>query len=88
MLISIILDVCIVSHLERCRCVSFYELIIGCSIFEKIDSLRVSFLSVIGLDGVLRARHRNKDCDRVNVLMKWNLDREDRVSLCSLCLLT
>src|SRR4051812_2997172 len=82
MLISIILDVCIVSHLDRCRYVSFCELIVSCSIFEKIDSSRVSFLPVIMLDGVLRARHRDKDGDLVNVPMKCNLDREDRVSLC------
>ena len=50
MLISIILDVCIISHLDRCRYVSFCELIVGCSIFKKIDSLRVSFLLVIMLD--------------------------------------
>ena len=50
MLISIILDVCIVSHLEGCRYVSFCELIVSCSTFEKIDSLRVSFLLVIMLD--------------------------------------
>ena len=60
--------------------VSFRELFVGCSIFKKIDSSRVSFLPVIVLDGVLRARHRDKDGDRVNVPMKCNLDREDRVS--------
>ena len=54
MLISIILDVCIVSHLDRCRYVSFCELIVSCSIFEEISS--VEFLSVIVvLDEVLRA---------------------------------
>ena len=88
MLISIILDVCIVSHLDRCRYVSFCELIVSWSIFKKIDSSRVSFLPIIVLDGVLRARYRDKDGDRVNVPMKCNLDHEDRVSLCSLCLLT
>ena len=60
---SIPLDVCFVSHLERCCYVLFCELIVGCSIFEKIDSSRVSFLCVIVLDGVLRARHRDKDGD-------------------------
>ena len=61
---------------------------VSCSIFEKIDSSRVSFLIVIVLDGVLRARHQDKDGDRVNVLMKCNLDREDYVSLCLLFLFT
>ena len=50
--------------------------------FESFFSLRYR------VDGVLRARHRDKDGDRVNVPMKCNLDREDHVSPCSLCLLT
>ena len=37
------------------------------------------FLLVIMLDGVLKARRRDKDDDRINVLMKCNLDREDRL---------
>ena len=37
--------------------------------------------------GVLGARHQDKDGDRVSVLMKCNLDREDRVSLCPCVLL-
>ena len=41
------------------------------------------FLLVIMLDGVLKARRRDKDDDRINVLMKCNLDREDRVSFAS-----
>ena len=39
------------------------------------------FPLVVMLDGVLRARCRDKDDDRINVLMKCNLDREDCVSL-------
>ena len=51
---SIPLDVCLLSHLERCCYVSFCELIVSCSIFEEISS--VEFLSVIiVLDEVLRA---------------------------------
>ena len=56
MLISIILDVCIVSHLDRCRYVSFCELIVGCSIFKKIDSSRVSFLLAIAWMKISKAR--------------------------------
>ena len=41
---SILLDVCFVSKLDRCCYVSFCELILSCSVFEKIDSSRV-FLS-------------------------------------------
>ena len=53
MLISIILDGCIVSQLKRCY-VSFHELMVSCSIFEEISS--IVFLSVIVvLDEVLRA---------------------------------
>ena len=39
------------------------------------------FLLVVMLDGVLRARRRDKDDDRINVLMKCKLDREDHDSL-------
>ena len=44
MLISTILNVCIVSHLKRCY-VSFHELIVSCSIFEEISS--VEFFSIV-----------------------------------------
>ena len=49
---SIPLDVCFVSQLERCCYVSFRELILSCSTFEKIDPSRVSFLlrAVLGKD--------------------------------------
>ena len=51
-------------------------------IFEKIDSSGVVlFPLVVMLDGDLRARRRNKDGDRINVLMKFTLDHEDCVSL-------
>ena len=80
--ISIILDVCILSHLDRCRYVSFRGLIVGCSIFEKIDSSRVSFLPVVMLVGVLGARQRDNDGDRINNLMRCNLDHEDCVKPC------
>ena len=42
---SIPMDMCFVSQLERCCYVSFRELILSCSIFEKIDPSRVSFFS-------------------------------------------
>ena len=42
---SIPLDVCFVSQLEWCCYASFRELILSCSIFEKIDPSRVSFSS-------------------------------------------
>ena len=37
---SIPLDVCFVSQLERCCYVSFHELIMSCSTFDKIDPFR------------------------------------------------
>ena len=40
------------------------------------------------LVGVLREKHRDKDGDRINVLMKCNLDREVCVSVVPPCLLT
>ena len=87
--LAIALDVGSVSQLERCFNVSLHELILSCSIFEKIDPSRVSsFPLIVMLVGVLRARHRDKDGDRINILMKRNLDRKDSVSLCPLCLLT
>ena len=42
---SIPLDVCFVSRLEWCCYASFRELILSCSIFEKINPSRVSFSS-------------------------------------------
>ena len=75
------LDVYFVSQLERCFNVSLCELILSCSIFDKIDPSRdFPFLSFVMLVGVLRARHRDNDGDRINVLIKCNLEREDCVS--------
>ena len=86
---SIPLDVCSMSQLERCFNASLHELILSCSIFEKIDPSRVFPFPLVVLSvGVLRARHRDKDGDRINVLTKCNLDREDHVSSYPLCLLT
>ena len=66
---SIPLDVCFMSQLERCFNVSFRELIIGCSIFEKIDPSRVfPFPLIVMLVGVLRARRRDKDGDESKFL--------------------
>ena len=59
------------------------KMILSCSNLRKIDSFKNSpFLLVVMLDVVLKARCRDKDDDRINVLMKCNLDREDCVSLC------
>ena len=61
---SIPLDVCLVTQLERCCYVSFRELILSCSAFEKIDPSRVfPFPLVVMLVGVLRSRCRDKDGD-------------------------
>ena len=76
-------DVCFVSQLKRW----FMSHSVSC--LSVARSLRRSilldfpFLLVIMLDGVLKARRRDKDDDRINVLMKCNLDREDRVSFAS-----
>ena len=44
---SILMDVCFVPQLERCGYVSFRELILSCSTFEKNHSFRVfPFLSL------------------------------------------
>ena len=45
--------------------------------------LEFSFLLVVMLDGVLRARRRDKDEDQINALRKCTLDRENYTSLCS-----
>ena len=43
----ILMDVCFVSQLERCCYVSFRELILSCSIFDKVDPSKVFlFLSL------------------------------------------
>ena len=78
---SISMDVCLVSQLERGCYVSFRELILSCSIFEKINPSRDSFSLVVMLVGVPGARHRDNDGGRINAPMKCNLDREDCTSL-------
>ena len=76
---SIPMDVCFVSQLERCFYASFRGLILSCSTFGKNNSFRVfPFLSLIV--GVLKARLQVNDDERINVLMKGNLDREDCAS--------
>ena len=47
---------------------------------RRLILLDFPFLLVVMLDGVLKARRRDKDDDRINVLMKCNLDREDCAS--------
>ena len=73
------LDVCFVSQPTRCINVSLRELILSCSVFEKIDPSRVSFPLVVMSVGVPGARLRDNDGDQINNLMKCNLDREDCV---------
>ena len=73
------MDVCFASQLVRCFYVSFREWILSCSIFKKINPSRGSFPLVVMLVGVPGARHRDNDGDRINVLMKGNLDCEDCV---------
>ena len=77
---SIPMDVCSVSQLERGCYVSFRELILSCSIFEKIDPSRVSF-SPGHVGRISQSKTSRQDGDRINVLMKGNLDREDCVRL-------
>ena len=77
------LEVCFVSQLKRCCYVSFRELILSCSTFEKNDSFGVFLPLVVMIVGVLRARLRDNDGDQINTLMECTLDREDCASLCS-----
>ena len=81
LLYSIPMDVCFAPQLERCCYVSFRELILSCSTFDKNDSFRVFPSSVVMIAGVLRARLRDKDGDRINALIKCTLDCEDCASL-------
>ena len=79
---SIPMDVCFASQLERCCYVSFRDLILSCSTFEKNDSFRVfPFLSLSWLAGVLKTRHQDNDGEWINVQLKCTLDREDYTSL-------
>ena len=77
---SIPMDVCFASQLERCCYVSFRELILSCSTFEKNDSFGVFLPLVVMIVGVLKARLRDNDGDQINTLMECTLDREDYVS--------
>ena len=74
------LDVYLVSQPERWFYVSFRELILSCSIFERSVLLESPSPLVVMLVGVLRTRRQDKDGDRINVHLKCNLDREDYVS--------
>ena len=78
---SISSDVCFVSQLERCVNVSSHELILGCSVFEKIDSSRVFLSSSCHVSWSSQSKTTRQDGDRFNVLMKCHLDHEDYVSL-------
>ena len=78
---SFLLDVCFVSQLKRCCYVSFRELILSCSTFEKKDSFGVFLPLVVMIVGLLRARLRENDGEQINVQLKCNLDREDCTSL-------
>ena len=78
---SIPMDVCFVSQLERCCYVSFRELILSCSTFEKIDPSRVPFSSRCHVGWSSQSKTSRQDDDRIKVLMKCNLDREDCASL-------
>ena len=80
---SIPLEVCFVSQLERCCYVSFRELILSCSTFEKIDPSRVPFSSRCHVGWSSQSKTSRQDDDRIKVLMKCNLDREDCASFVS-----
>ena len=80
---SISLDVCFVSQLERCDNVSSHELILSCSVFEKIDSSRVFLSSSRHVSWSSQSKTPRQDDDRIKVLMKCNLDREDCASFMS-----
>ena len=49
-------DVCFVSQLKRGSYVSLHELILSCSIFQKIDSLEFSFPLIVVLHGDLESK--------------------------------
>ena len=70
------LDVCFVSQPARCINVSFRELIPSCSIFEKIDSCRISFSRHRVGQRPRRQRYQDQH------LPEGRSDHEDRVSLC------
>ena len=78
---SISSDVCFVSQLERCVNVSSHELILSCSVFEKIDSSRVFLSSSCHVSWSSQSKTTRQDGDRFNVLMKCHLDREYYISL-------
>ena len=77
------MDVCFVSQLERSCYVSFRELILSCSTFEKIDPSRVPFSSRCHVGWSSQSKTSRQDDDRIKVLMKCNLDREDYTSCIS-----
>ena len=80
---SIPLDVCFMSQLKRCFNVSFHELIIGCSIFEKIDPSRVFFFPlVIMWVGVLGAKTSRSIGANESTTPGRQLDHEDCVKPC------
>ena len=80
---SISSDLCFVSQLKRCCYVSFRELILSCSTFEKIDPSRVPFSSRCHVGWSSQSKTSRQDDDRIKVLMKCNLDREDCASFVS-----
>ena len=81
---SIPLDVCSVSQLERCFSVSLHELILSCSIFDKIDPSRdFPFLSFVMLDVVLKARRQDQYDALDHYFREEQLGHEDSIRLVS-----
>ena len=79
---SIPLDVCYVSRLERCFNDSPRELILRCSILEKIDPSRVFlFLSLSCWLEYSEQDDETKMVIESTPLCRCNLDREDYISL-------
>ena len=69
---------CFVSQLERCSHISPHKLIVSCSIFEKIDSYRVSSVGIV-LDE--DPEGRQDQFEAMNQHLWWGQsDHEDRVS--------
>ena len=80
---SIPLDECFISQLERCSYLSLHGLILGCSIFEKIDPSRVFFFPPCHVGRISQSKTTRRWWWTNQRPFEVQLDREDYTSCVS-----
>ena len=84
---SIPMDVCFVSQLNRWFMSHSVSCLSVARSFRRLILLDFPFRLVVMLDGVLKARRRDKDEDQINILEKNSWIVKIVLALCPLCFL-